>query len=75
MDNNKNAESPPSPFGSYLNRYMQVNDTIKNIEFIDWKDKIDRNYNNVIELSDILKTEQLINKNNNSQVKAIYPKE
>lgn len=57
------------------NNPLTLNDTIKNIEFIEWKDKIDRNYNNVIELSDILKTEQIINKKNISQVKAIYPKE
>jgi len=57
------------------NNALTLNHSIKNNDFMDWKDKIHHNYNNVIELSDVIKTEQLINKNNNSQVKVIYPNE
>jgi hypothetical protein len=54
-------------------KHLMLNDTIGNVDFIDWKDKIGGDYYNVIELSDILKTEQLINKEKKSKVKAIYP--
>ncbi|EKT3958490.1 hypothetical protein NTJ28_002506 [Flavobacterium psychrophilum] len=54
-------------------KHLMLNETIENVDFIDWKDKINGNYHNVIELSNILKTEKIINKKNNSKVKAIYP--
>ena len=44
-----------------------------NIEFINWTDSIKGNYNNVIEVCDILKLEKEKNFKNRSKVKAIYP--
>jgi len=43
-----------------------------NIEFIDWEDGIQGNYNNIIYVSDIVETEIERNKQNNSLVKGIY---
>lgn len=48
---------------------LNLNDTINNLDFIKWKSKINGRYNNIAELSDILETEQLLNKRNKSNVK------
>ncbi len=53
-------------------RLMKFN---SNIDFIKWNDKIKDSYNNIIELSDVLKNEIKRNKKNNSKVEASYPKE
>lgn len=55
-------------------KHLMLNDTIENVDFIDWKDKIDGNYNNVYQISDLFKKEIKWNKENNSKVKAIYSK-
>ena len=44
-----------------------------NIEFINWTDSIKGNYNNVIEVSDIIKLEKEKNLKNHSNVKVTYP--
>lgn len=45
----------------------------ENIDFIKWHEKMKANYNNTIELSDIVNLEIKRNKKNNSKVKAVYP--
>lgn len=54
-------------------KHLILNDTIENIDFIDWNNSINGNYNNVYQISNILKKEVEWNKENNSKVKAIYP--
>ncbi|MBK7110628.1 MAG: hypothetical protein WAU21_04535 [Chitinophagales bacterium] len=46
---------------------------IDNIRFIAWKDSIQGNYNNTIELFDVLQIEIERNQQNNSKVKAYHP--
>lgn len=45
----------------------------ENIQFINWADSIRGNYDNVIEVSDIINIEKERNLQNNSKVKATYP--
>ena len=46
-----------------------------NPDYINWYNKEKRNFDNVLEFSDVIKSETKVNKINNSQVKVIYPKE
>jgi hypothetical protein len=45
----------------------------ENIEFIKWTDSIKGNYNNIIEVSDIINIEKERNLQNHSKVKVTYP--
>ena len=44
-----------------------------NIDFIKWVESIDKKYKNVYRLSNLLKLEIKRNKENNSEIKAVYP--
>jgi len=44
-----------------------------NPDYINWHNKEKRNYDNVLEFRDVIKSETKVNKINNSQVKVIYP--
>lgn len=46
---------------------------VENEIFIPWLDSLYGNYNNTVEVLDIIDTEQERNKRNNSKVKATYP--
>jgi len=46
----------------------------RNYEFIDWHDSIKGNYNNVVQISNLLNNEKQMNLENHSKVKVIYIK-
>ncbi len=54
------------------NSKVFLNDTMTNKYFSAWSDSIQGNYKNIIFVCDVIEYEAEINKNNRSEVKAIY---
>lgn len=50
-----------------------LNEFKSNIDYINWEKSIKGNYLNVCRLSNVLKVEIRINRQNNSKVKVVYP--